>query len=125
MKINHIVPPREFEVGFPEHRLIIKDCAHIELAPDEQITFITGEGEEYDVVKKDWGFYATPSMNGRLVKYHLHAALCKNRIGLYFILLVEDGKQEMFFEYLHLEKMELVLWLDNEKNFKTLEHGTV
>ncbi|MBN2735003.1 MAG: hypothetical protein JXQ82_09135 [Methanomicrobiaceae archaeon] len=121
MKIIPITPPREFEVGFPEHRQTLKDCAHIELDPDEQVTLKTDEGNEFDIVKKDWGFYATPSLNSRLLKYNLHAALCKNRIDNYFILLVEDGKQETFLEYLNLEKMEIIMWLDSRDNLKNLE----
>lgn len=121
MKIIPTIPPREFEVGFPEHRQIIKDCAYIDLEDDEQVTFTTCSGSEYDAVRKDWGFYATPSLNGRLVKYNLHAALCKNRIGFYFILLVEGGKKELFYEYLRLEKMDLVTWLDDPKKLEYIE----
>jgi len=122
MNIIPTVPPRKFEVGYSEHRSVIKDCAHIELDTDEQVTFtaITGPAE-YDIVRKDWGFYATPSLNSRLLKYHLHAVLCKNRDGLYYILLVEEGKQDSFCDYVRLEKMDLVAWLDNPENFQSIE----
>ena len=77
MKIDSIDPPRTFEAGFPEHRVTLHDCAHIHLNPDEQVTFCTESGAEYDIVRKEWGFYATPSLNGRLFRFHLLAYLVK------------------------------------------------
>ncbi|GAA5263003.1 class I SAM-dependent methyltransferase [Methanocalculus sp. MC3] len=115
MKIIPIIPPRSFEVGFPENRGVITDCAHIELDFDEQVTFVTQSCTEYDVVRKKWGYYATPSLNSRLIRYKLNAVLCKNRVDQYFILLVEEGKEDQFFEYLHLEKMDIVSWLHDQK----------
>lgn len=121
MNIKTIDPPREFEVGFPQHRVTLKDCAHIDLAPDEQITFFTESGSEYDVTRKDWGFYATSSLNSRLLKYNLHAVCVKNRNGQFFILLVEDGKQEQFLNYMRFEQMRIVIWLDDQKSLDHLE----
>ena len=121
MKISCIDPPREFEVGFPENRLKIKDCAHISLSPDEQITFITETGAENDVVRKKWGYYITPSLNGRLLKFNLHAVCAKNRIGQFFILLVEKGKEKEFQEYIRIEKMKIICWFDNQESLDRLD----
>ena len=47
----------------------------INLKKDQQITFVEhskGKIKEYDVVKKDWGYYATPSINKRLKKFRNH-----------------------------------------------------
>ena len=92
MKFKPKQPPREYEVGF-DKKGTIRDCGTMHLAPDEQITFVTEDGNEYDVTRKDWGFYAGPSLNGRLAGFNLRAVLLKNRIGRYFVLLVEKGKE--------------------------------
>lgn len=115
MKLTKIEPPREFEVGFPEHRVRLKDCARIDLEADEQITFTTPAGGEYDVVRKDWGFYATPSMNGRLARFGLRAVLVKNRNGQKFLLLVEKGREAGFEEYRVHERLDIVGWLDGSE----------
>ena len=63
-------PPREFEVGYGE-TIVMRDCGRVELDADEQVTFTTESGAEYDVARKSWGFYATPSLNGRLTGFGL------------------------------------------------------
>src|SRR5258708_1333337 len=98
MRFKQKQPPREFEVGF-EKKGIIRDCGTMHLAADEQITFVTEESKEYDVTRKDWGFYAGPSLNGRLAKFNLRAVLVKNRIGRFFVMLVEHGKEHLFQRY--------------------------
>src|SRR5204863_5563233 len=77
MKLALTDPPREFGVG-TGGAVRLKDCAHIALEPDEQVTFQTESGGEYDVVRKSWGFYATPSLNGRLERFNLRAVLVKS-----------------------------------------------
>ncbi|HOO91012.1 MAG TPA: hypothetical protein PLA74_09355 [Syntrophales bacterium] len=116
MKIRKTDPPRCFEVGFTEHRSILKDCAHVELGPDEQVTFTAPPKGEYDVARKNWGFYATPSLNGRLVRFGFRSVLARNRKGLYFVMLVEKGKESLFEEYIYLEKMDVICWLDDTGN---------
>lgn len=113
-------PPSEFEVGFGE-RIVMRDCGRAELEPDEQMTFTTEDGAEYDVARKDWGFYATPSLNARLVEHGLHAVLVKNRIGRYFVLLVEQGKEELFERYLAVEGLTVVRRLDSTEALEALE----
>lgn len=120
MKITPIDPPREFEVGF-DKKGKIKDCARIELRTDEQITLTTERGAQYDVTRKSWGFYATPSLNARLVNFGLRAVLAKNRIGRYFVLLVEKGFEDKFRAYVREEPLEIVCWLDTGHALQTLE----
>jgi hypothetical protein len=113
MKLKVIDPPREFKAGAS---IIIKDCAQIELQPDEQITFLTEAGAEYDVARKNWGYYATPSLNGRLKSNGFKTALTKNTVsGRFFVMLVEDSKQDLFTKYLKAENMILLEWLDERK----------
>lgn len=121
MKIREIKPPRTFEVGF-EQKITLKDCAHIELAPDEQITLTTPSGTEYDICRKSWGYYATPSLNGRLPDHRLHAFLVKSeQTGKYNIFLMEEGKDREFEDYLKLHGHRIVCRLDRSDGLNDLE----
>jgi hypothetical protein len=121
MKIKLNDPPRVFRVGFGEP-IELKDCAHVHLAPDEQITFITQGGSEYDVVRKSWGYYATPSLNGRLKQFGLRAVLVKSdHTGKYNIFLLEKGKDPEFYRYLELQGHRVIAWMDDTEALKTLE----
>lgn len=120
MKFVEKDPPREFEVGFETNRIKIKDCASIFLDPDEQVTFTTVDGKEYDVARKSWGFYATPSLNGRLTNFGLRPVLVKNLKHQFFVFLVERGKEPLLYEYLAADRLEIVCWLDQTETLQTL-----
>ena len=120
MKFEIIDPPRTFNVG-PEGHITLKDCAHIALEPDEQVTFVTDSGAEYDVARKSWGFYATPSLNGRLQSFGLRAVLVKGPVPRYYVFLVESGKEADFQDYLDSEGHTIVCWLDSDEILATLE----
>jgi len=111
MKVVYNDPPRSFFVG-RNAAIEMKDCGRVLLEADEQVTFIIASGAEYDVARKEWGFYATPSVNGRLKEQGFKTALVKNLQNRYYILLVEQDKTEQFFSYLQQEESELVEWLD-------------
>ncbi len=112
-------PPRTFKVG-KGSGLTMSDCGTVELQPDEQITLVTETGAEYDVARKDWGFYATPSLNGRLESFGLRGVLVRNRCGRYYLLLVERGKEDAFESYLADEQLAIVYWLDSSRSLDTL-----
>lgn len=120
MKFFRNDPPRIYEAGF-DVKVLISDCGKIELEPDEQVTFITPSGGEYDVARKSWGFYATPSLNGRLQGFGLKAVLVKNRINRYFIFLVEKGKEDLFHDYVGQEPLEIICWLNEQEHLEELE----
>ena len=120
MKFEPKYPPREFEVGY-DVKGIIRDCGSVRLSPDEQVTFLTEDGGEYDLTRKEWGFYATPSLNGRLAGFNLRAVLVKNRVERYFVLLVERGKEEAFDRYVRQEPLKIVTWLDSLEVLQALE----
>ncbi len=120
MKIREVQPPRKFEVG-RDKKTVMSDCAHIELAPDEQVTFLGVDGTEYDVARKSWGFYATPSTNSRLKKFNVRAVLVHNEAEQYFVLLVEPNKITEFTNYLATEKMNVVAWLDDDAELTRLK----
>jgi SAM-dependent methyltransferase len=106
-------PPRVFQVGRNRH-IEISHVADVSLEPDEQITFKTKSDTEYDVVRKDWGYYATPSTNGRLAAHNLNAALVVNTSGKLYVMLVEQGHESDFQAYCDAEKQTLVSWLNTD-----------
>lgn len=120
MEVREKRPPRAFQVG-RETSIVLKDCGSIALEPDEQVTFTTGAGGEYDVVRKDWGFYATPSLNGRLPQFGLRACLVRSPAPRYYVFLLEKGKEREFWDYMEAERHEVVCWLDDTEVLKALE----
>ena len=119
MKWRPNAPPRTFATGRGEP-ITISDVAHLELDPDEQITFTTPAGGEYDVTRKNWGFYATPSLNGRLLNYNLRAVIARGPAAKYYVFLVERGREAEFEIYLAAEQNEIVRWLDNDDDLRAL-----
>ncbi len=120
MELTANQPPRRFRPD-PASPVELEDCGRLRLEPDEQITLCTGAGAEYDVVRKAWGFYAMPSLNGRLRRSGLRPALVKNAGRKYFVLLVEAGGAAAFELYLETERLDLVAWLDDEEALAALE----
>ena len=104
---------RKYQVGLGAVKIDITDSGSILLAPDEQVTFTTERGGQYDVTRKSWGFFATPSLNGRLPKFNLRPVLIKAR-ERYFVLLVERGCEEGFDKYVRDHGYLIALWLDED-----------
>lgn len=115
MEINTENKPREFTVGLNQC-IKLKDCASVYLNPDEQVTFVTKNNKEYDVCCKNWGFYATPSVNGRLAQFGFKTVLVENSKQQRFVWLVEEGKENLFYRYLHDENHRIVQWLSEQEN---------
>lgn len=111
MKINKKEPPRKFVVGESD-QTEISDCGQIFLESDEQVSFVTASGKEHDFAAKSWGFYATPSVNARLVNEGFKTALVKNSQGRFYIMVVDKDCLSDFKAYLTTEKNEVVEWLD-------------
>jgi SAM-dependent methyltransferase len=120
VKITRIDPPRRFETGRSE-KIEISDCARIELDANEQVTFVGGDGHEWDVARKKWGYYGTPSLNGRLVTHGLRAALARSDAGKYYLFLVERGHEPEVERYLAAEQNRIVRWLDNDDDLRASE----
>lgn len=111
MKIEENKTPRIFSVG-KDNSIKISDCGKIRLRPDELISFVTESGKRYDVTAKSWGFYATPSVNGRLKSEGFKTALVKNSEGRFYIMLVEKEKTGDFERYVKGEGQKIEKWLD-------------
>lgn len=120
MNVSPKNPPREFTVGLAG-AIRIRHCADVALEPDEQVTFTTQSGTEFDVVRKPWGYYATGSLNGRVAEHRLRAALVVNPSGKLYLLLVERGKEPEFIAYLQDEEQQLVTWLDTDADVAQLQ----
>ena len=93
---------RKFKVGFND--IILKEVAKIELNKNELVTFVNGKSE-YDIVKTNWGYYATPSINSRLKKFNIKTCIIRNKTTKnIFITLIEKNKTKVFKKYLKDEK---------------------
>ncbi|MDX1959911.1 MAG: hypothetical protein SFU98_15175 [Leptospiraceae bacterium] len=121
MKLNLNNPPRQFKVGH-EGKITLSDCAHIELSSDEQITLKSDTGAEFDIAKKSWGYYATPSLNARLASFGLKCALVKSPEKKYYIFMIETGKEKEFNDYILDEGHEIIHWIDSTENLEKLEN---
>ena len=114
MKVKLKKIPREFKVGI-NLKTTIKDFGKIEASENEMLSFVNQNGKEYDVAAKDWGFYATPSINGRLKNEGFKTGLIRNSFNKYYVVLVDEEKVESFYNYLKLDDQLLVEWLDERK----------
>ena len=92
---------------------MISDIGRLQLLPDEQITIANQRGAELDVTMKEWGYYATPSLNSRLLTFGLRSALVRNSMGRYFVLLIDSEMQGSFETYMAEQELTLALWLDD------------
>lgn len=111
MKILLKDPPRQFTVG-ERGDIAISDVGDIHLAPNEQVTFVTESGRRHDFACKEWGFYATPSVNGRLRNEGLRTALVRNQKGLVYVMVIASEKRAAFDDYCEREKQTVLQWLD-------------
>lgn len=111
MKFKPNDPPRVFHVG-EGGAIAISDMGDIVLAPNQQVTFVTEDGARYDFARKDWGYYATPSINGRLKKEGFKTALVRNQQGRIYLMAVEAVRMALFEEYCRVEKQTVLSWLD-------------
>ena len=102
---------RKFKVG-KKKGITLSHVATISLNKNEIITF-KEEKKEYDLAKKDWGYYGTPTLNKRLKNFGYLAALVRNKIlDTYVVLIVNKDKKKVFLNYLKNEEMKVICWLN-------------
>ena len=116
MQIKLNESPREFAVGI-NGNIVIKDIGEIDLSDNEMVTFITDIGSRFDFVQKNWGFYATPSINSRLTKEGFKTALVQNKFKQVYVMVVEKKKIEAFQKYCADENQTVLRWLDEDYSF--------
>ncbi len=112
MKIKIRKKPRIFNVNVGNTKIQLKDTAKIMLNKNEQVTF-KYLNSEYDVAKKDWGYYATPSINGRLKKFGFRTYLIKNKRDKLYIFLVHKNKMRAFKKYCKYDNQKIIMELTN------------
>lgn len=113
MKFRPVDPPRAFRPTGPDGPQI-SHVATVELDLDEQITVVSDNGAEIDIVRKEWGFYPLPSLNGRLARFELYPVLVASPEGKTYLLVVENGKRPEFEAYIASEGMMVVAWLGDK-----------
>lgn len=112
MKIKIRKKPRRFKVSVGNINIQLNDMAKITLKKNEQVTFKHLKSE-YDVAKKDWGYYATPSINGRLKKFGFRTFLIKNKKNKLYIFLVHKNKISSFKKYCKNDNQQIVMEFTN------------
>jgi len=110
MKI--IKKKRIFKVKIGKTEIKLKDMAKITLKKNEQVTF-KNSNSEYDVTKKDWGYYATPSINGRLKGFGFRTFLIQNKNNMLYIFLVHKDKMKNFRKYCKDDRQKILYELTN------------
>ena len=83
----------------------------VTLEADEQVTLTTGSGNEYDVCRKSWGFYGSPSFRTRMARYNLRPAFVGDGRQVHF-MAVENRREDEFHRDLAARKLSLIVWLD-------------
>lgn len=114
MKYREIDPARSFKVGHPGQQIELFHVMDLELGVDEQVTLKTGEGKELDVCRKSWGYYATPSLNGRLKEFGYRSCLVNSGSRRY-VQVVETERMAEYLAYVAEQKMQIVAWLDGDE----------
>ena len=108
---------RKFKVG-KRNDIVITDAGSVFLKNDELVTFKDGK-KEFDVGKKNWGYYGTPTLNKRLPNFGYSAALIRHKVfDTYAVLIVYKKKKKTFFKYLKKEDMKVICWLNNKNLIK-------
>ena len=115
MKFEPKNPPRKFKVGKPENNIVVSDFGDLHLSYDEQITIVSDNGKRHDFACKDWGFYSTPSINGRLKNEGFKTALVENQKGQIYVMSVDKDKLDLFEKYCKDENQTVLEWLDERK----------
>ena len=113
---------RKFTVG-KDKDIDLYDKGSIYLNNNENISIHFNEKINYDVAKKNWGFYPIPSLNKRLKKFKLKPVIVKNlELETYFLMLVVDQQRKIieFKNYCKKEKLNIITWL-NQKNLEKIK----
>ena len=83
---------------------------------NEQIT-LKRRNIEYDIARKNWGFYVTPSFQNRLKKFGLEVILVNSKKD-YHICIVETKKKKRFKNFLKNNHYLKIANLTNTKIYK-------
>jgi len=90
------------------------------LEPDEQVTLVSSSGTEFDVVRKSWGFYGTPSFGLRMPRFKLRPILFLSGDGTQYFAAVERGWEAEFKLALNSRDIQTSFWLDDGDELRAL-----
>lgn len=113
---------RKFQVGI-NNQISLIDKGSIFLKNNENLSVHLGQNIHYDITKKKWGFYLAPSLNKRLKKFKLQAAIIENsKLKTFFVMAVVNDKNKInqFKNYCKKEELKIIAWLNN-KNLNTIK----
>ena len=113
MRVNLLESPSTFVFDVYGRHVEQKDYGTIYLEPYELVSFITKSGKHHDVVGEEWGFWATQSVNRRMVDNGFKVALTKNSQGKYFVAVVDTDKEEEFNKYLEYYGCCICFWISD------------
>ena len=112
MRVNLRDVPRTF---CPLEGITLHDVGDVVLGEDEQLTFTTESGKRNDIVRKEWGYYLSNSLNATLKREGFKTALVVSYASTpprLYVNLVEVEKMVAFTEYLQEFSAAVVCWLD-------------
>ena len=98
MKLTLNEPVRNFVVG-ENADIEISDVGSVMLVANELLCITNEMNETHEIVCKEWGFYATASIDKRLFKNGFLTALVTNKHSDEFIMLVSKSKLSFFQKY--------------------------
>ena len=114
MRLKKLEPPRVFNVGSYGNSINLSHVIDLTLDPDEQVTLMGDNGGEFDICRKSWGYYATPSINHRLKDFGYRTCIVESS-GRRYLHLVEQEKINEYLNYLKEQRMKILFWLDEDE----------
>tara|TARA_B100000242_G_C43014256_1_gene471612 strand:+ start:754 stop:1095 length:342 start_codon:yes stop_codon:yes gene_type:complete len=105
MKIKKL--KKKWKVGMKNNILISEKCS-IQLNNNEQINFSSKNFKniENEICKKNWGYYLTPSINKRLIKYKHKVFILKNLKKSFYLAIVKNSNITEFKKYCKNENLK-------------------
>ena len=87
--------------------IVITEKLKIKLNDNEQVSFVGKKNKlNYEICKKNWGYYISPSINKRLKDYGYTVYIAKNKDGNIYLLAVDLKKINKFIVYCKKEKLK-------------------
>lgn len=95
-----------------------KKSVDLILNKDEQITLKFLQSE-YDIARKSWGYYVTPSLQKRCKANNLNGAIIFNKKNNQTNFVLVNSKKKIFFKkYLDINNYKIISWINSNKKFK-------
>ena len=87
--------------------IVITEKLKIKLNDNEQVSFVGKKSKtNYEICKKNWGYYISPSIDKRLKDYGHVVYITKNKDGQVYLMAVDLKKINKFILYCKKEKLK-------------------